>query len=226
MKNDDEKLSEQSENKDNFALADEENSAKNADINIAVEENGAQKGSDESKKDQKTDAQSCTKFKNPEELFKAYRELEKEFTRRSQRLAQLENVGEIKDRSEDEWKQKVEEFFNQTPAAKPFAKDIAKELIAHPELKSRDGCLDTALTRVLVEKYRSPEQLLLDGEFLNKYVLSSPAVKKAVVESYLRDLEAGIPPVVLCDGGEINIAPSSKPKTVSEAGALFYKQQK
>ncbi len=224
MKNDDTKLSEQSENKHKFAPTDGENSAKNADINHAAEENGALKGGNEN--EQKTDAQSCFKFKNPEELLKAYRELEKEFTRRSQRLAQLENGGEIKERSEEEWKQKVEEFFNKTPTAKPFAKDIAKELIAHPELKSRDGCLDTALTRVLVEKYRSPEQLLLDGEFLNKYVLSSPTVKKAVVESYLRDLEAGIPPVVLCDGGEINIAHSSKPKTVSEAGALFYKQQK
>lgn len=170
------------------------------------------------------------KFRNPEELMRAYTELEKEFTRRSQRLAEAERKLKEKDApfnpDEKEWKETVERFFESTPSAKPFAKDMARELLAHPELREDRNCLNNALTRVLTAKFRTPEQLLDDGEFLNDYVLTSTAVKAAVIEGYLKGLKDGNPPVVLQGAGQFEIAPKKKPASIEEAGRLFLKDNK
>lgn len=171
---------------------------------------------------------SVGKFRNPEELLKAYGELEREFTRRSQRLAEAERrlaaVSMPHEPTEEEWKEAVDKFFRDTPAAKPFAKDMAKEIMRHPSLKEDGNCLHNALVRVLAAKFRTPEQLMSDGQFLNDYVLTSTAVKAAVVDGYLKGLRAGQPPVVMRDGGQFGVAPRIVPKSIEEAGGLFLKE--
>lgn len=170
------------------------------------------------------------KFRNPEELLRAYGELEREFTRRSQRLAEAEK--KLKEAqtpgapTEEEWKTAVDKFFQDTPAAKPFAKEMAKELMRHPELKGERDCLRTALVRVLASSFRTPEQLMSDGQFLKEYVLTSAAVKAAVIEDYLKGLRGGQPPVVMRDGGQFGPAPRKVPKSIEEAGDLFLKDTK
>ena len=77
--------------------------------------------------------------------------------------------------------------------------------------------------RVLAAKFRTPEQLMSDGQFLNDYVLTSTAVKAAVVDGYLKGLRAGQPPVVMRDGGQFGVAPRIVPKSIEEAGGLFLK---
>ncbi len=165
--------------------------------------------------------QSFGKFKNPEQLLKAYEELEKEFTRRSQKLAQYES-GSVQV-SEEEWKNQVDKFFDTTPSARPFARDIALEIMSHPELKQDKNCLSVALTRVLIDKFRTPSQLMQDGQFLKEYVLSSSKVKDMVIADYLDSLQKGKPPVSLGVGGLQCVAPSLKPKSIQEAGAMFLK---
>lgn len=167
------------------------------------------------------------KFRTPEELLRAYGELEREFTRRSQRLAEAER--KLKAASEPyapddkEWKEAVDKFFSEIPAAKPFAKEMAKELISHPELRAERGCLEKALVRVLASSYRTPEQLMRDGQFLKDHVLTSTAVKAAVIDGYLKGLRAGLPPVVMRDEGQFGVAPRKTPKSIEEAGELFLK---
>ena len=170
------------------------------------------------------------KFRNPEELLRAYNELEKEFTRRSQKLAEAER--RLKESAapyaprEEEWKATVDKFFENPPSAKPFAKDMAREILAHPELKEDANCLNNALTRVLAAKFRTPEQLLSDGEFLKDYVLTSTAVKAAVVEEYLKGLRENRPPAVMRDGGQFGVTAGRAPRSIEEAGDLFLKENK
>ncbi len=165
--------------------------------------------------------QSFGKFKTPEQLLKAYEELEKEFTRRSQKLAQYESGKS--EMSDEEWKNQVDKFFDTTPSARAFARDIAKEIVAHPELKQDKNCLSVALTRVLASKFRTPEQLMQDGQFLTEYVLSSKQVKDMVIADYINSLQKGKPPISLGMGGLQCVAPNIKPKSIQEAGAMFLK---
>lgn len=176
------------------------------------------------------------KFKNPQELLRAYGELEKEFTRRSQKLKELENeiaqtrsadAGEMTDEEmQAQWKASVDKFFEQTPSAKVFAKDIAKKIIDNPMLKDDPNCLQIALNQVLIDKFRTPEQLVNDGQFLDEYVFSSNAIRDKIIARYLDDVRGGQPPITLVDGGLGTVAPNCRPKSIQEAGYMFLKNNK
>lgn len=162
------------------------------------------------------------KFKSVEELERAYESLEKEFTRRSQRLAKLEKeMKQDKVETDAEWKAKVDKFFSENPSAKPFAKQMSDEIIRDNTLRGRSDCLEIALTRVLLEAYRAPKDLATDEDFLKEHILGSDFVKKAVIEGYMKDLREGKPPVLISARGQNTVAPRSKPKTIEEAGKMF-----
>ena len=162
------------------------------------------------------------KFKSVEELEKAYESLEKEFTRRSQRLAKLEKeMKQDKVETDAEWKAKVDKFFSENPSAKPFAKQMSDQIIRDNTLRMRSDCLEIALTRVLLEAYRAPKDLATDEDFLKEHILGSDFVKKAVIEGYMKDLREGKPPVLISARGQNTVAPRSKPKTIEEAGKMF-----
>ncbi len=162
------------------------------------------------------------KFKSVEELEKAYESLEKEFTRRSQRLAKLEKeMKQDKVETDAEWKAKVDKFFSENPSAKPFAKQMSDQIIRDNTLRMRSDCLEIALTRVLLEAYRAPKDLAADEDFLKEYILGSDFVKKAVIEGYMKDLREGKPPVLISARGQNTVAPRSEPKTIEEAGKMF-----
>lgn len=162
------------------------------------------------------------KFKSVEELERAYESLEKEFTRRSQRLAKLEKeMKQDKVETDAEWKAKVDKFFSENPSAKPFAKQMSDQIIRDNTLRMRSDCLETALTRVLLEAYRAPKDLATDEDFLKEHILGSDFVKKAVIERYMKDLREGKPPVLISARGQNTVAPRSKPKTIEEAGKMF-----
>ena len=162
------------------------------------------------------------KFKSVEELERAYESLEKEFTRRSQRLAKLEKeMKQDKVETDAEWKAKVDKFFSENPSAKPFAKQMSDQIIRDNTLRGRSDCLETALTRALLEEYRAPKDLATDEDFLKEHILGSDFVKKAVIEGYMKDLREGKPPVLISARGQNTIAPRSKPKTIEEAGKMF-----
>ena len=70
--------------------------------------------------------------------------MEKEFTRRCQRLSKLEKElsdTTVKDETPAEWKGKVDKFFNENPQAKPLARAIAEEIVKDGALRKRKDCL-------------------------------------------------------------------------------------
>lgn len=171
-------------------------------------------------------AETSSKFKSVEDLEKAYLALQKEFTRRCQRLSKLEKelnekASVEREETPEEWKGKVDKFFNENPHAKPFARAIAEEIIRDGSLRKRKDCLETALTRVLVNTYKAPKDLATDQEFLNTHVLKSDYVKKTVIEDYLKGLRAGKPPILMGEKGQNTVAPRNNPKTIEEAGKMF-----
>lgn len=194
------------------------------DIKEEKEEKTAQNSGGENSEENQE--QRFGKFKNPNELYKAYCELEKEFTRRSQKLKQLQNETENGFASEEQWKEAVEKFFDKIPSAKNFAKDIACKIMEEPELKRDKNCLNIALTRVLADKYIAPEELIKDGQFLERYVFGSKDVQDRIIKTYLKGVHDGQPPVTLVESGTQCVAPSLKPKTIQEAGMLFLKNNR
>ena len=196
-----------------------------AQIEIKTQTKNTAQGNSAESADKQDKKQSFGKFKNPEELLKAYQELEKEFTKKSQKLSKLEALadGESQVFDDESFKVAADKFFENTPSAKPFAKDIALKIIEKPELKKDKNCLSVALMQVLIDKFRTPEQLMQDGQFLNDYVLSSSKVKDAIIGAYLKDIRDGQPPATLSGDGLQCVAPSKKIRSIEEAGRMFLK---
>ncbi len=196
-----------------------------AQIEIKTQTNQTAQGDSAESADKQDKKQSFGKFKNPEELLKAYQELEKEFTKKSQKLSKLEALadGESQGFDDETFKVAADKFFENTPSAKPFAKDIALKIIEKPELKKDKNCLSVALMQVLIDKFRTPEQLMQDGQFLNDYVLSSSKVRDAIIGAYLKDIRDGQPPATLSGDGLQCVAPSKKIRSIEEAGRMFLK---
>lgn len=227
MENEDFKFDEKASALAVKAIAGEAQNEQNEEFSQQKSEDKAPVLQKQSKnKDKRTHEECmCGKFKNPEELLKAYLELEKEFTKKSQRLKELEASLRPYE-SEEEWREAADKFFEKTPSAKALAKDIAGEIALDPTLKQGRDCFDKALVRVLAKVCKTPEQLMSDGQFLKDYVLNSQEVREAVIGGYLQGIADALPPHTLSGGGQSLAAPLLKPRTVREAGSMLLRENR
>ena len=178
---------------------------------------------------------SVGKFANSEELLKAYNSLQSEFTKKCQQLKELEARRETPPAvsaadgsaplyEKDEWEDKVADFVKEYPIAKEYAAEISEILKEDPHLAKEEGCLDIALGRAVAKSYKTPESMMRDGAFLEKYVYSNGEIRDKVIEDYLSELAPlGGAPRTIPHGGSAAIIPPSSAKSIEEAGAMMEK---
>ncbi len=121
----------------------------------------------------------------------------------------------------DGWRATVKKFFTEYPLAKNFASQIGKEIADDAALHTDANCLEKALLRVLCREYVAPEKLAEDDGFLQNYVLTNQAVKQAIIDEYLDNLQKSAPVRAIASGGQITLTPPSRPKSIEEAGAVI-----
>lgn len=119
------------------------------------------------------------------------------------------------------WKEKVQDFLQRYPIAKDFASDIGRIIAQDSQLASDENCLERALAATLAASYVSPRKLASDEEFLSKYVLNNQIVKDRIIEEYFEQLQQNRPPKSISSGGQMTIAPPSRPKSIAEAGSVI-----
>lgn len=169
---------------------------------------------------------SLGKFKNANSLLKAYEDLEKEFTRKSQRLSELEKSIE-KDNVEkstpsyakSDWQEKTKEFLSNNSEAKDFAEEISKILFEDKDLACLPNSLELAYAKVLASKYRSNEELVKDDQFLENFIYNDEKIKNTIIKKYLSEVNNNhVPPIVLnSKGTTVGFVAPEKPKNLSEA---------
>lgn len=165
------------------------------------------------------------KFKNLDALLKAYTDLEKEFTKKCQKIKELsdslENCTSEKKAPQykrENWHNEVANFFETNPSAIEFADEISSVLENDKVIASSDNSLLLALTKVKADKFRPDEEIIKDEQFLNKYVLSNPLVKEKIIENYLSGILSNhSAPLISNESGVFTSAPKEKPKTLQEA---------
>lgn len=165
-----------------------------------------------SNEDDKVETRAYGKFNSGEELLAAYNSLEKEFTRRSQRIKELEK--EISTQKvDDKWQEKVFALHNKYPISKELGSEIAEVLSSKKELIKDENCLEKALLIVLADgKYSTPKDTQQETQI-------SEESKRKIIGEYLDALTFNTPEVALA-GGEIPVILPRTPSTVKEAGAL------
>lgn len=164
-----------------------------------------------------TGSKNYGKFKDAESLLKAYNSLESEFTKKSQKLAMLENESEkIQDEfnKKAEQEKRVEEFVNKFEIAKPFSSALKVSLA-----QGEENLYDKAI-ELISQNYKSAEFYAKDDEFLNNYIFSNKEIKDKIVKDYLSKITQNSPIKVENGGSSISLTPPKMPKTIQEAGRM------
>ena len=149
---------------------------------------------------------SLGKFKDAESLLVAYNNLQAEFTKKCQRLSELENSKNKVVYDDENWSKQVASFLEKNPEAKKFSKEISEYILRNPELKSNEKVLELAWSNIAMQNYKEPEKLIGDENFLNNFVFNNDNIKKQILENYLKQVK--ISPVVI--SGSDGVMPSSK----------------
>ena len=169
------------------------------------------------------------KFKTLEALIGAYDSLEAEFTRRSQRLKELEREASARAKTDSEGRavseqtlggrESAEDFFERYPRAKAFFQSGAATELGDEQC-SEDK--ERVYIKLLENELSRQQNDLSDKNFLLEKVKGDPAIEREIVKIYLKSL-ANSKPKAAFGGGNALLAPPHRPKDMTEASAMTEK---
>ena len=161
-----------------------------------------------------TEGSPLGKFKSAETLLDAYNELQGEFTRKCQKLSEVEKKlqeSELKcvpeqqeaklSENEFAWQSKISEFLQSHEKASDFVEEITNEIISDEDLKNQEDGLEKAYSRVLEKKYSKTEELVEDEEFLEKFIFSNEKIKNKIIKEYVNSLQFFQSPININNSG-------------------------
>ena len=172
------------------------------------------------------------KFKSVESLQKAYDDLEKEFTRKSQKLSELmksiesDNVEKsIPQYSKESWRENIKEFLSKNEKARSFASEISEVLFQDKDLACMPNSLELAYAKVLANKYKSNDELIESENFLNDYVYNNEKIVGNIINKYLSNVNTNkVPPIVLnVKGSSVGFVAPTSPNSLSDAKTIVEK---
>lgn len=190
---------------------------------------------DNTKLEAEEKAGSLGKFKDSDALLSAYNSLQAEFTRKCQRLKELEKQNEeqaeLSRESEtkestplyerENWTEIVADFLSKNDEAKAYSKEICAEIMNNRENYRDEKSLSLAYAKVMKNHLVEKSEVLKDGDFVENYILSSDEIKDRVMKIYLKELSQNAPPKVLSSGmGEVFSKKVNRPTTLEEAKKL------
>ena len=162
------------------------------------------------------------KFKDAKSLYDAYNELQSEFTRKCQRLRELESksvdnvVNATPNTVDTSWQDVVGEFVNTHRHAKAYSKDITRELLKDDSLKHDKYGLEIAYSRVMESKFQSRDEMMQDRAFVNEYILNNEDIKKEIIKGYLDSINRA-PTVVQSRSSVVSLLPKPKATNLTDA---------
>lgn len=179
------------------------------------------------------------KFKDATSLLEAYNNLEKEFTKKSQKLSELlkQNTQDnlLNKQSEDNqiqpayknsnWQNQVSKFFEKNPEAKAFSKEIANTLLSDKEIAKNTNCLEYAYALTQLKNQVKPADLLNDPKHLED-IYNNETIKEKIISNYLQNVNQNKTNLRFISGEPNSISPTrpaSKPKTIQEASNILKK---
>ncbi len=168
-------------------------------------------------------AENLGRFKDVQALLNAYNALQSEFTRRCQRVKELEreNAELAKEQSNSiadgrEWERRA--FLETFPEAEPQIELLLETAKGSDDSKGRLG---RAYLKRLSEENEKKLNYYSSPEYILNAVSGSEELKSQIIKDYLLAVESSKPTVKLISGnGMATVSPPSKPKSLADAGCL------
>ena len=165
------------------------------------------------------------KFKSVEALKNAYDALQKEFTKKCQKLSQLT-------KAEDNSADKASSVrVDEASLAQASAAEVGSHADGLLNEKTSDFSSGEVLPSGECEDADDPENkrhvsretdesFSLDDDFVEKYVLNNAQLLDMVLEKYLRRITIPAAPQLIGATGAMGLAPTVRPNSVKEAGEM------
>lgn len=188
------------------------------------------------KKDKPAFDGSTSKFKTEFELKKAYENLEAEFTRKSQKLKELEKMLEsfnAQKQSEqnsnvppqesesfksEKWPDMVAQFLENNEVAKDYAQEISEEILSDKSLACESDPLEKAWAKVASKKFVDKNKLAYDDDFIENYVLKNEKIKEKLLQEIVSENSKNeVPRLISGVGSPFAVSKQIVPKTFDEA---------
>lgn len=166
------------------------------------------------------------KFKDAKNLLEAYNSLQGEFTRKSQKLAEIQKkYDEIAAFSKQE--EGLGDILSAESDSDKYKKEIEEMLAKKENISSLPNKYRVAFEMIKETESRLAESLN-SQEFYDKYISKNDEIKNKIISEYLSKLNnISAPPKILSgNSSRVYFCPSEKPKTVKEAGEIFSKMLK
>lgn len=159
------------------------------------------------------------KFKDAQSLLKAYNALQTEFTKKSQRLSELENSNTEFSR-EEKINRAIEILEQNHSIANRFSKEL-KESAKNAQTDNYTEIMQEELLKRLEQGYKTAEEYAVDQDFLQAYVYTNQEIKDNIIRDYLANLTSATPVKVVSNiSSSIPLSPPNVPSTIQEAGRL------
>ena len=189
--------------------------------NVGVKSDIAESNRDIESNLEQTDKGSINlgKFKDAESLLKAYNSLQTEFTKKSQRLSELEN-SKTEFAREEKINQAISELEQNHNIAQKFYQEI-KQAVKEVDAQDYNQVVKDELLKNLEKNYKTANEYISDEQFLTNFVYNNKTIRDNIIREYLANL-TNVAPVRVASNisSSIPISPPNVPETIQEAGRL------
>lgn len=167
----------------------------------------------------KSEAENCEtvgKFKDVNALLEAYNNLEKEFTKKCQRLSALEKD---KVKEDETLKKQVDEklslFLSSNGEASAYKEELLAKVNENDSLKRMDDPFGYVWAEMVFDKIKNQK---LTDESVKNYILSNENIKNAVIENYINQLAENKSPVIISSkGNRVATVATQNPSNLNDA---------
>ena len=166
------------------------------------------------------------KFKDAQTLLEAYNSLQAEFTRKSQKLSEIQK--QLDENAIFSKSDSLEEILTDATDLEKYKKEVKEILDSDIELFNLPNRNQVAL-KIIKEAERKTAETLNNQDYIDKYIESNNEIKEKFISKYLSSLnEISSPPKVISgNSSNIYFSPSlNMPKTLKDAGDILTKMLK
>lgn len=175
-------------------------------------------GSLEEVEEQKSEAENgetVGKFKDANALLEAYNNLEKEFTKKCQRLSALEKDKVEEDEAlNKQVDEKLSLFLSTNGEATTYKEELIERVKNDDSLKKMDDPFGYVWAEMVFDKIKNQKA---DATIKN-YILGNDDLKNAVIENYINQLAENKSPVIISSkGNRVATVATQNPSTLNDA---------
>ncbi len=166
------------------------------------------------------------KFKDAKTLLNAYNSLQAEFTRKSQKLSEIQK--QLEENAFFSKSDSLENILTDETDLEKYKKEVTEILDNDSEISSLPNKNFVAV-KIIKEAERKTAETLNNQDYIDKYLSSNKKVKDRIISEYLSTLnETQAPPKVITgNSSSIYFSPSlDMPKTLKDAGEILSKMLK